>query len=167
MDVINIEVMLLGWSESHNGGAKVVLQLASPDDLEPFKRMTVAKGKVAGQRLALAIVEIGDDEKPVQTQPVGPLCRLAAQWCKDAEFQRWLWDAHDGTVDAVINAMPAAPAAEFGDATTTDVAARVVRMLCGVQSRRELDTNPNAGRSFHKLIREPYHHYLHEGEGHD
>lgn len=155
MDVINIEVMLLGWSESHNGGAKIVLQLADPDDLDRFRAMTVAKGKVAGQRLGAAFVEIGDDERPTQREPIGPLCRLAAQWCKSAEFQAWLklqepsqWGAwhRPGQSDE-------------------DAAARVVRGLCGVESRRALDTDPNAGRTFHAMIREPFMAYLgHRGE---
>jgi hypothetical protein len=37
-----------------------------------------------------------------------------------------------------------------------------VRDVCGVTSRRELDTNPTAGRSFHKLIREPFQAWLEE-----
>ena len=56
------EVMLLGWKETHSGGAQVAFLLSDPEELEAFKRMTVAKGKVAGQRLACVLVEIHDDE---------------------------------------------------------------------------------------------------------
>ncbi len=62
---IHGEAMLMSWSETHSGGAKITLLLADPEDLEPFKAMTIKKGKVAGQRLMYALVEIGHDEKPV------------------------------------------------------------------------------------------------------
>jgi len=59
------EVMLLGWRETHNGGAQVNLLLSDPDELAAFKRMTVSKGKVAGQRLACVLAEIHDEENTV------------------------------------------------------------------------------------------------------
>src|SRR5690554_2878297 len=86
------EVMLAGWSETHNGGAKVTFWLQDADDLAAFKAMTVAKGKTAGQRLALVAVEIGDDEQPVQRHEKpkgGELARLAGQLCQSAQFQGW------------------------------------------------------------------------------
>jgi hypothetical protein len=71
--VFHGEVMLAGWSESHNGGAKVTFWLSDPSELDAFRAMTVAKGKTAGQRLGCALVEIGDDDKPVQpAKPVQP-----------------------------------------------------------------------------------------------
>lgn len=59
------EVMLLDWSETAKGGAKIVLQLDGPDALEPFRTMTLAKRGIAGQRLMAVLVEIGEDEKPL------------------------------------------------------------------------------------------------------
>lgn len=59
------EVMLLDWSETAKGGAKIVLQLDGPDALEPFRTMTLAKRGIAGQRLMAVLVEIGEDEKPI------------------------------------------------------------------------------------------------------
>ena len=152
---INIEAMLLNWSETANGGAKIVLQLADPGDLEMFKLMTLAKGGRAGQRLGCAFVEIGDDEKPVEPRKpgAGPLAQLAGRWCEDKQFQTWLAN----TFAAMWNATQTPPF------ESEAAAANVVRALCGVASRRELDTNPNAGRTFHKLIREPFHSWL-EGQ---
>jgi hypothetical protein len=151
MSAINIEAMLLSWAETSNGGAKIVLQLADADDLEPFKRMTLAKGKQAGQRLGCAFVEIGDDEKPVERRKhgAGPLAQLAGRWCEDVAFQHWLEDA-----------VPTVWAVHWDPARLDETAARVVRMMCGVASRSELDTNPTAGRTFHKLIREPFSEWL-------
>lgn len=58
------EVMLLDWSETAKGGAKIVLQLDGPESLEPFRTMTLAKRGVAGQRLMAVMVEVGDDDRP-------------------------------------------------------------------------------------------------------
>lgn len=58
------ELWLLGWRETHNGGATVTFQLSDPSELDAFKRMTIRKGRVSGQRVACVLVEIGDDEKP-------------------------------------------------------------------------------------------------------
>lgn len=136
------EVQLLNWSETHNGGAKVVLQLADADDLESFKLMTVRKGKVAGQRLAVVMVEIGDDEQPVQ-QPEpksrpGELCVMACTFCADPKFWEWA----DKISEEVIEG-------ENG-------AKQFVLNMCGVLSRKELDAQPTAAERFHRTIRTPY-----------
>ena len=94
------EVQLAGWSESHNGGCKVTLWLAQPSDLDAFRAMTVRKGNTAGQRLACALVEIGDDEQPVQApaamqQKGGALAQLAGKWCRMPEFASFIRPIYD------------------------------------------------------------------------
>jgi hypothetical protein len=148
------EVQLAGWSESHTSGCKVTFWLSDPGELEAFRAMTVRKGNASGQRLAMALVEIGDDEKPVQesgafTQPeqtgLGPICKLAVQWCKDPMFMEWF-------------IAPGEP--------KTEEACRVSMLhACGIESRRELDTNKHAADLFHKRIREPYAEWR-KGNGH-
>ncbi len=59
------EFQLAGWSETHSDGAKATFWLASTDDLEPFRAMTVRKKKQAGQRLITVMFEIGEYEQPV------------------------------------------------------------------------------------------------------
>lgn len=129
------EVMLAGWSETHNGGAKVTFWLQDADDLEAFKAMTVAKGKTAGQRLALVAVEIGDDEQPVHRQEKpkgGELARLAGILCENPLFHKWL------------------------GVTGDEFAAKRVRVICEVASRAELDHCEEAAERFHDLIRKPF-----------
>lgn len=154
MNAINIECMLLGWAETHAGGAKIVLQLADPDDLEPFKAMTVAKGKIAGQRLACAFVQIGDDEQPVQPeQPKGgPLAQLAGRWCGDETFRIWLCQTYPDVVEAIAEASGSKPFAE--------VVAQAIRAICGVQSRAQLDHDHQAATRFNAAIRHPYQAHL-------
>lgn len=137
------EVMLAGWSQTHNGGAKVTFWLSDDTDLEAFKAMTVAKGKTSGQRLALVAVEIGDDEqpKPVMGNPMsdaapgtkgGELARLAGMFCQSVHF----W--------------------EFCRCDDADEARDWILRVCGVQSRRDLDHNPTAAKLFHDRVRKPY-----------
>lgn len=65
------EVMLAGWKETHTGGAVVSFFLPNPADLDVFRGLTVHKGGkggnagVAGHRFMAVLVEIGDDEKPL------------------------------------------------------------------------------------------------------
>lgn len=66
------ELMLAGWNESHNGGVKITFWLPDSSELEAFKSMTVKKGNTAGQRLAVVMVEIDDNETPLNQQPVKP-----------------------------------------------------------------------------------------------
>jgi len=137
------EVQLLNWSDTNNGGAKIVLQLADAEDLEKFKAMTVRKGKQAGQRLAVVMVEIGDDEQPIEQpepkQKPGMLCVMACTFCADPMFQDWLNTFGDGPrVD-----------------TETD-AKVIICEMCGIDSRKELDTDKFAATRFHTLVREPF-----------
>lgn len=144
------EVMLAGWSESHNGGAKVTFFLSSVDDLDAFRKMTVAKGKQAGQRLMCVLVEIGDDEQPVNQRDKhgGSLTKLAAMFCQSERFWQWarLTDP---------SAWSQAEALALTD-EPIKVAAEFIRHKCGVKSRAELDTNSAAAKLFHERVRIPY-----------
>ena len=157
------EMQLLSWRETHSGGATITLQLSDPSELDAFRSMTVRKGQTAGQRLMVVMVEIGDDECPArpleaptrpQTAKGGALARLAGQLCREPAFVEWLRD-HEPQQWRVeeerLAAMDEAP-------TNADeeVAAMVIRSLCGVQSRAELDSNAKAAQQFHLMIREPF-----------
>lgn len=75
------------------------------------------------------------------------LTRLSAILCRDPKFRQWL--VHDTEHEA-------------GDA---DEAAEVVRLVCGIDSRRELDTNPTAAERFHEHIRKPFIEWREHHEG--
>lgn len=145
------ELQLAGWSESHTGGCKVTFWLSSPDDLQAFRTLTVRKGNTAGQRFAAVLVEIGDDEMPVTPpesppQPEkpkgGPLAKLAGMWANDPEFWAWLTGFHPS---------------ENWNAETS---AAYIRNVCGVESRVELDHDPEAAALFHEHIRTKFSKYL-------
>lgn len=138
--------MLAGWSQTHNGGAKVTFWLQDDSDLESFKAMTVAKGKTAGQRLALVAVEIGDDEQPVSGDAVIPasekpkgekLSWLAVQLCKNPQFL------------------------EFAGVGNEANAREWILNMCGsINSRGELDTDDEAAAFFHANVRRPFRDWM-------
>jgi len=136
------EIQLAGWSESHTSGCKVTFWLSSPDELEAFRALTVRKGNTAGHRFMAALVEIGDDEQPVDKPKGGDLARMAGTFCADPKF--WLWIA-------TVSAERVANEKE---------AAKWARSICGVGSRADLDHDEAAANYFHQAIRRPYLDFL-------
>lgn len=139
------EVMLAGWQESHNGGAKVTFWLPSSESLEPFRFATVRKGKTAGQRYMMVLVEIDSDEKPVQhPSNAAHLSITSERFLEYAKAQ-----APDGR------------RAKW----TTQRAREWVKYVIGVESLSELDSNPAALERYHRLIRIPFDLWQHEQSG--
>jgi hypothetical protein len=73
---------------------------------------------------------------------IGPLCMLSVKWCKEPEFWKWLETDPENAAHS-----------EKG-------AAMCVTAICGVDSRKDIDTNPQAAKIFHRQIRGPYSKYL-------
>ena len=158
------EVQLAGWSESHNGGCKVTFWLAQPSDLDAFRAMTVRKGNTAGQRLACALVEIGDDEQPVQApatmqQKGGALAQLAGKWCRMPEFASFIRPIYNRAMGGTgFGSGDLSPADYGGDCAA--YARHCILVLCDIDSRSELDHNAEAAEKFHRLIRLPFAEHL-------
>ena len=178
----DLELWLLGWSESHSGGCKVTFQI-SEEDLAYFKAATIRKGKHAGQRYAAVLVQLNDDETPdpLSVEPAKPppqlppppaeakaplpntaafpggFTGLAVRWVQDEEFRDWLLDNFsDKYEQAMKTCNPKLKS------FAVDVAATVVRGICGVQSRSDLNTNQTAAVMFDSFIRGPYMAHLEE-----
>lgn len=137
------EMQLLSWSNSATGGPKVVLALADEDSLEQFKLMTLKKGKRAGQRLMTVMVEIDEQEQPVEQEQSGPKrSQLAYLMCEDGDFQRW---ANANQWDIPV--------------TNSDEAREFIIVRCGIESRSELDRNMTAAVKF-DVLRQEYLRYI-------
>lgn len=136
--VFHGEMQLRRWSETSGQGSTITLQLADAGDLDKFKNMALPEGKKVGQRLAVVMVEIGDDEKPVEQPEVekkekpGEFCIMACTFCKDPLFLRW------------------------SESPDEESAKHYILIRCDVESRKELDFNKDARFLFHKNIREPF-----------
>lgn len=134
------EVQLRRWSESSSQGVQVTFALADSDDLEPLKMKS-------GKRFMAVLVEIGDDEQAVQPpkEPIGPLCKWLVMRCAESEF--WKFLAEDFRLGK------AAP-------KSAEECSVVVKSLLMIDSRKEIDADPEAGKVFHELIRQPYQKWL-------
>ena len=136
------EIQLRRWSESSTQGVQVTFALADTDDLGRFRGLE-------GKRFMAVLVQLGDDEQPVPPEPakpaprerMGDLAWRAVQWCKEPEFIDFLNRQEPG-IDSEHDA------------------AAYIKRVCGVQSRKELDTNPAARSLFNGRIRGPYHKHL-------
>ena len=147
--IYNDQAQLAGWSESNTSGAMIRLWLPDSKALEPFKALTARKGGTAGQVLALCVVVVGDDGKPEQQpEPVvehekpkgGPLAKLAGMWCAEQDFIDWLDDRYIQGLGMHQGWDPA----------------KVIRHVCKIESRAELDHNPEARKLFDLHFRIPY-----------
>lgn len=135
------EVQLAGWSETHNGGCKLILWLPDSSCLDPFRALTVRKGNQAGHVMMCVMVEVDNEGQPVAPPPPKTphsLSRLAALLCENPTFWTWMLEA-------------------FGmEVKTPAQAADWMRELLAIDSRAELDTDPDAAAAFHENIRLPF-----------
>jgi hypothetical protein len=180
--LFNGEVQLAGWIESHTAGAKVTFWLSNPSDLDAFRSLTTRKGNVSGQRLAMALVEIKDEENEhACNDDIAPI--LNAITIGDDDL--YGTPAPHTPIDDVaeINGKDHHPgggklsnlAAMFGnqpdfyrfilnqfgeDVRTSAEAAAFIRHVCGVKSRAEIDHNKEAEKLFHEKIRKPYMNFV-------
>jgi len=72
----------------------------------------------------------------------GALARLAGQFCDDQHFLTWMRLTYDP--------LP----------RNKDDAAQIIRQVCGIASRAELDHDKNAEAIFHRQFRIPYNAWL-------
>lgn len=134
------EVQFRRWSDSSTQGVQVTFALPDSDSLEPLKHK-------AGKRFMAVLVEIGDDEQPVQPPPArnGPLCREAIDYCKSAEFQEWVCvQIERGVFDLPSDMDDEAGAKQF------------ILWKCDVGSRKHLDEIPSAADRFVSGVRLPF-----------
>lgn len=83
-------------------------------------------------------------EAPAEKPKGGKLARDVAMMCANPEFHRWAQEAFPAQWEAAPGKTP------------TDWAASVVRAVCAIESRAELDNDEAAAKRFHSLIRDPY-----------
>jgi len=153
------ELQLTAWGESSTTGAWVKFWI-HPEDLEAFKLLRTRVGKVAGQRIGAALVEIADDEAvvshapapsptPAPTQPPQPrgyraphitgLAMLAVRWCSNPQFLAWL---ESTKVD--------------GPVYDSEMAKAFILQTCGITSRKFLAEDGEPARIFNEKIRLPF-----------
>lgn len=126
------EVQFRRWSDSSTQGVQVTFALPDSDALEPLKGLE-------GKRFMAVLVQIGDDEQPVQPPvKVGPLCIEASDLCKLPEFRRFLRESG------------------FPEVRGVESARCWILDTCVIDSRKELDSDAQAAGQFKTWIRIPF-----------
>lgn len=129
------EVQVLDVHVKANFGPTIKLRFADKEQASLFRK---------GQRLAIACVEIGDDEEVVPETRERPTIRrpytasqLAGMCCDREDFRRWIYEAYGDRCD------------------TTEEAADWVRRACGIASRSALDApGTSAVKMWQRLLAE-------------
>jgi hypothetical protein len=133
-----IEAMLLRWGESPTGRT-VTFLLPEDDGQHPFKGLK--SGPSNGQRLALSVALIADDETQQPVEERKSFAQRAGILCNEGAFHRFLSERY--LEEAV-----------FGSAShekVADAAAETIRIICRVPSRRDLIDGTPAGKRYLEL----------------
>lgn len=156
--VFSGEVQFAGFTDSSRGGPVIKLRLQDRDDLQKFIGLEA-------RRFMGALVLLSDDEQPEAPPPSaakepapekprgGALAKLAGVWCQKPEFVEWLKTVY-----------PAAFwSAEKTHKPDPETAAQVIRVMCEVKSRADLDNDEKAAARFDRAFRKPFSKYLQDG----
>lgn len=132
------EVQFRRYSDTSTQGASIVLALPDRDELAAFI------GK-EGRRFMAVLVEVGDDEKPVE-QPasapkIGPLGYWLVCRCNEPEF--WVFLQELGY-----------------ECNNGADAAAIVKTIAQVKSRKDVDGDAGAEYRCNQSIRYPYQKWL-------
>lgn len=131
------EVMMLNWAESNTRGRTVTFLLPEDGDTHPLRDFTVKSGKKAGQRFMMVLVQIDDDEQPVEKKP----SQLAFLLCQDEQFWHWINERSFVTIDSEESC-------RFH-----------VLQTCGIDSRSKLDSKPSARSTWEAMFYKPFSKY--------
>ena len=151
-----MEVMLAGGGEPLGQGQWVKFWIDDESSNHPFAGYHGRGKDKPGDIFGAALVEVADDEEPVDqekrarlehgTRRKQHLSQFAALLSSNHNFLQYL------TEKAVIE----------GELRSTewwkadDHVARWIRWMCHISSRSELDSNEKAARIFHEEIRKPF-----------
>lgn len=131
-----IEVRKIAYRQSKDG--MVLSLLVHNDDMTP----ELASAPL-GTRYAVALVEIGDDEHPIERNKQNPLVQRAGILCNEILFQTFIeeefpldWD------EEKLDTKRSVP----------EITASVLRKNCEIESRRDLANNPEGAMKFERLL---------------
>lgn len=134
-----VEAQLKDYGESANAGCWVSFRVPEPEDLEPFRGQDRSgRNARTGKRYTLMLIELNDQEEHMQADnpEMKPrkLSQIAGALCNDPNFRAWA-------------------AEKYGDPMPdAEAAAGMVRAMCGIESRRELDADEGAATVFRAMM---------------
>src|SRR5689334_17537363 len=128
-----IELRKIAYRQSAKDGL-VITFACHPNDMPA----SLAAAPI-GSRFAAALVEIGDDEQPIQRERQHPLVQKAGILCNEPMFQKFMHYQYPLDWNECVG-------------TEEEKAAHCLRAGCGVTSRRELAFNHAAAACFDAII---------------
>lgn len=99
-----------------------------------------------GTRYQCAIVELSDENEPVKrvaSREADAVVQQAGMLCRSNRFQSWILEFTGATGD---------DANEWGD-NDEEFAARLLRQVCNINSRKELRNNPEAQKTLGEVFK--------------
>jgi hypothetical protein len=151
------EVLFLGSHWSDTAGPIVVFELDSPETLLEYRALRVTEENSTGDTRLLTVFQVGDDDVLVNQElaarddppPLkgGPKSRHAGRLCREPDFQEF------------VRAVTKRHTLNEDYKTEETHAAVFVRQKCGIESRAELDHNPEALEKYKILVEGPYIRY--------
>lgn len=151
------EGQMAGWTANADPGGQVTFWLNDPALREQFLGLPRRRRGNPGKAWWLTMVEIGEDEQPVNAAVLPPpdpapaqarqrarqtnaaLSQHAARLCRDPAFHRYL--ASRGIIPG----------------TSPEQTARTyLCTTCGISSRAALDSDTIAAQRYHVLVRQPF-----------
>lgn len=135
-----------------DGTVRIKIDVEPADAAKAFALMGMPGSPIAIAALVLGTPPKAEAQPEPPPKPVGgALAKLAGMWCANDTFADWMADTHSKLFDGAL-------ADAEGD--IAEASAAILRALCGVESRIELDHDEVAAARFHERIRLPYMAYL-------
>jgi len=147
------EVQLADFGETAAGGPYAKFRYPDPEDIGIFRGKDRASKAKGGSRYWLFLIEIMDDEQVVnqeQKEKVeeaqrprpkgGALSKNAAQLCKEPMFQKYAAKLLERSSDYGL--VPE---------QSEDTARSCILHFCKIESRAELDSDPQAAEAYERL----------------
>jgi hypothetical protein len=139
------EVQFKRYADTSTQGQTITLTLPDRESLEAFIGLE-------GKRFQAVFVLVGDDEQPAEPPPkavkvrerLGPICEWAVLRCKEEPFLRFMAEQTRIHPDHFLEA----------DAKLT------IYSVCGITSRKELDTDEHAADVFTNRFMVPYRKWI-------
>lgn len=148
-----IEASSVGVKTMADGTLRITL------DIEPrFAKDAFGLFGSPGTPVALAALKTAAQQEAAKPKG-GELAKLAGQWCQNAQFIEFIRPIYDKAMGGTGRNWGDVTPDDF-DGGASEYARHCICVLCGVNSRAELDHDRMAATRFHTLIRQPFADYL-------
>lgn len=139
-----IEATTAGFKDMADGTVRFFFDV-EPRHADDALRLFRERGRSAALAALVHAHEQPAPEPEAEKPKGGERARWVAMRCKEPNFQQWLFDKFTEYQDSFA-----------GAATDDDAAASIVRAVCGIESRAELDSDKYAPHRFDVLIRKAW-----------